>query len=63
MTVKFYNGMEITATMTMLNEISADYVEKELMMAMKKKEYRKKVMKYMMHCITLDFMMNYNKKG
>jgi hypothetical protein len=20
-------------------------------------------MKYMMHCITLDFMMNYNKKG
>lgn len=41
MTVKFYNGMEITATMTMLNEISADYVEKEVMMAMKK-EYRKK---------------------
>lgn len=57
MTVKFYNGMEITATMTMLNEISAVYVEKEVMMAMKK------VMKYMMHCITLDFMMNYNKKG
>ena len=63
MAVKFYNGMEITATMTMLNEISADYVEKEVMMAMKK-EYRKKVMKYMTHCITLDFMMNYkNKKG
>lgn len=36
MTVKFYNGMEITARMTMLNEISADYVEKEVMMAMKK---------------------------
>lgn len=31
MTVKFYNGMEITAAMTMLNEISADYVEKEVM--------------------------------
>lgn len=37
MTVKFYNGMEITVTMTMLNEISADYVEKEVMMAMKKR--------------------------
>lgn len=36
MTVKFYNGMEITATMTTLNEISAVYVEKEVMMAMKK---------------------------
>lgn len=53
MTVKFYNGMEITATMTMLNEISADYVEKEVMMAMKK-NIGKKVMKY---------MMNYNKKS
>lgn len=62
MTVKFNDGREITATEVVLNEISMIIVKKKVTMLMKKR-IEIKVMKYLTHCIILDIMMDYNKKG